>query len=209
MASERELKRAMELNPKYPQAYGWNGARLMMIGKYEESLKSIQQALELDPTSNGINFYKAVCLAVAGRREEAVQQFKALQELDPTFPWAHSFLSRIYVWMGNHAGAVEERAKSLELDGKPENARLLRESFATGGWEGFQQESARQRRPNFSIAALSDVSEPDKEKAISKLQDRAAKGDFWLFLIRVDPGFDYLRGDSRFQELLKRFDPPQ
>src|SRR5437016_935650 len=52
-ASERELKRAMELNPNYPQAYGWNGMRLTMVGKYDEALSWLQRGLEIDPTSNG------------------------------------------------------------------------------------------------------------------------------------------------------------
>jgi serine/threonine-protein kinase len=208
-ASERELKRAMELNPNYPQAYGWNGARLMMIGKYDESLASIQRGLEIDPTSNGINFYKGVCLAISGRRDEAIQQFKKLSEMDPTFPWAHSFLSRVYVWNGNHDAAVEERAKSVELDGKPDDAKLLRENFASGGWVGFLRESVRQGAGITSIAALSAVGDSDKEAAIKKLTERAARGDFWLFLIKTDPTFDLLRGDPRFQEMLKKFDPPQ
>ncbi|MGH7782858.1 MAG: tetratricopeptide repeat protein, partial [Candidatus Binatia bacterium] len=132
VACERELKRAVELDPNYAQAYAWNGARLMMIGKYDESLASIRQALLLDPTANSPNFYLGVCLAVSGRHDEAIQQFKKLIDMDPAFPWPHSFLSRVYVWTGDHAGAVEERAKSQELDGKPEYGKLLRDSFAAG-----------------------------------------------------------------------------
>src|SRR5437588_300582 len=128
LASESELKRAITLDPNYAQSYAWNGARLMMIGKYDDSLAAIQRGLELDPTANGINFYKGVCLAVSGKHDEAIQQFKRLQEMDPTFPWAHSFLSRFYAWTGDRAAAVEERAKAWEIDGKPEQARMLRES---------------------------------------------------------------------------------
>lgn len=208
-ASERELKRAVELNPNYPQAHGWNGARLMMIGKYDESLASIQRGLEIDPTSNGINFYKGVCLAVSGRTDEAIKQFNKLAEMDPAFPWGHSFLSRVYTWTGDHAAAVEERAKSQELDGKPENAKLLRESFASGGWEAFLQESRRQSVGMASLAALSAAGYADREAAIRSLTDKAERGDFWLFLIRSDPIFDSLRGDPRFQDLVKKFDPPQ
>jgi len=103
----------------------------MMIGKYDESLPRFSAGSNSIQHRMAINFYKAVCLAVSGRRGDAIQQFKKLQEMDPTFPGRTVFLSRVYVWTGNHAGAVEERAKAVELDGSPENARLLRDSFAS------------------------------------------------------------------------------
>jgi serine/threonine-protein kinase len=205
--SERELKRAIELNPNYPQAHGWNGARLMMLGRYDESLASLRRGLEIDPTSNGINFYYAVCLAVSGKRAEAIQQFKKLTEMDPTFPWAHSFLARVYTWNGNQAAAAEEFAKSVELDGKPEDARRLRESYASGGWEAFIRESVQQG--GGFATAVNEVGDRDKEVAIKKLTERFERGGFWLFLIKTDPLYDPLRGDPRFEALVKKFDPPK
>jgi TolB-like protein/Tfp pilus assembly protein PilF len=136
-ASERELKRAMELNPNYAQAHQWNGARLMMLGKYDESLVSIRRALELDPTSAGINFYYCVLLFVSGKTDESIQQFKNLSESEAGFVWTHTWLARIYREIGNRAASVEERAKGFEVEGKPEKARLLREGFANGGWNGY------------------------------------------------------------------------
>jgi len=206
--SERELKRAIELNPNYPQAYGWNGVRLMMIGRYDESLASIRRGLEIDPTSNGINFYYGVCLAVSGKRADAIQQFKKTIEMDPTFPWAHSFLARVYTWNGDHAAAVEEVAKARENDGRSDDARRLRESFASGGWEAFLRESTRQGAGIASVAMLSMASQADKEAVIKRLEDQAANGNFWLFLIKNDPLYDPLRGDPRFEVLVKKFGPP-
>jgi len=206
-ASERELQRAMELDPKYPRSYAWNGARLMMIGKYDEALASIERALDLDPTSIGVNFYKGVCLGAAGRREEAIQQFKNTMEIDPTFPWAHSHLSRIYRLGGDYAASVEERAVSLELDGHPDMAIGVRESFAKSGWEGVQRYMAAHNPPESFYWGI--VTEQNKEVWIAILQKQAEAGNFWLFLIKTDPSFDVLRGDPRFQALVRRFDPPQ
>lgn len=48
----------------------------------------------------------------------------------------------------------------------------------------------------------------EKEEAIATLVSHAGQGDFWLFLIKTDPLFDPLRGDPRFQQLLRKFDQP-
>src|SRR5689334_2749061 len=53
-------------------------------------------------------------------------------------PWPHSHLAWVYRLNGDYAASVEERALSLELDSQPEEARLMRESFATGGWDRFR-----------------------------------------------------------------------
>jgi TolB-like protein/Tfp pilus assembly protein PilF len=205
-ASEKELRRAMELDPKYPRSYAWNGARLMMIGRYDESLAEIQRGLDLDPMSNGINFYKGVCLGVAGRRDEAIQQFKKIIEMDPAFPWAHSHLSRIYRLNGDLAAAAEERATSLELDGKPDLAKGTRDAFAKGGWDALQAYAREHNTVElFSIMLTAD----EKERWIKHLTDQADQGIFWLFLIKTDPIFDPLRGDPRFDALVHKFDPPQ
>ena len=214
--SERELKRAIELNPNYAPAHQWNGARLMMLGRYDDAMDSIKRALEIDPTSSGINFYYCVLLFVSGKTDESVQQFKKFAEIEPTFTWTHMWLSRIYRQTGNHAAAVEERAKAFELEGNSENARLLRESFAGGNWNGYLNEFIRLRagqsgtHQDSSVGGASVLAElGEKEMAINELTKAAEKGDFWLFTIKTDPSFDTLRGDPRFQALVKKFDAAQ
>lgn len=210
-ASERELKKAQVLNPSYAQAYAWNGMRLTMIGKYDEALAELDRALAIEPTANGINFYKAVSLATAGNRDAAIQHFKRIIEMDPTFSWACSNLARQYFFNGNIDLAVEQWARSVELEGNAEAARRLRDAFATGGWKAFIAEGKRAEggRLRGFTAIEGPENEAEKERLIQRLQQRAEAGDFWLFQIRTEPTFDSLRGDPRFQEILKKFDPPQ
>ncbi len=210
-ASERELKKAEELNPNYAQAYAWNGMRLTMIGKHDEALAELDRALAIEPTANGINFYKAVTLADAGRREASIQHFRRIIEMDPIFPWAYSNLARQYFFTGDIALAVENWARSVELEGDPEVAKRLREAFATGGWKAFVAEgksAGAGRQRGFTVIAGPE-DEAGKERLIANLQQRVENGNFWLFQIRTEPTYDALRGDPRFQEILKRFDPPQ
>ena len=188
----------------------------MMLGKYDEALVSIRRALELDPTSPGINFYYCFLLFVSGKTDESIEQLKKLAEMEPDFVWTHTWLYRIYRQTGNHAAAVEERAKGFEVDGNPESARLLRQSFANSGWNGFLNEFLKQgggysgTYKASSIAEVSVLAElGKKDEAMDKLVKGAEKGDFWLFLINTDPFMDDLRGDPRFQALAKKFDQPQ
>jgi TolB-like protein len=203
-ASERELNRAKELNPNYAQAYAWNGMRLTMIGRYDDAMAEIDRALAMEPTANGINFYKAVTLLTSGKRNQAINQFKQIQEMDPTFSWAHGFLGRVLYWNGDLVGSAEERARAVELDGNPDGARRMREAFASGGWQAFVTESKKLGRGGFAA----DLGEVDEERVLGNLQRQVETGSFWLFLIRVDPVMDPLRDNPRFQEVLKRFDPP-
>jgi hypothetical protein len=101
---------------------------------------------------------------------------------------------------------LRSRAISLELDGNPEGAKRVRESFANGGWEGFQR---MLRQTNSGVMSRGELDAVEKDTTIERLTQLASGGSFWLFLIRTDPMFDPLRGDPRFQELLKKFNPPQ
>src|SRR5437660_4676780 len=213
VASEREFKRAIELDPNNARAYQWNGSRLMMIGLYDQALVSFDRAIEIEPTLADIRNNRGGRLVAAGRIEDGIAEIKKSMELDPTFPWTHSHISYIYRMKGDRAASIEERARAFELLDRADQARKMRESFAKGGWTGYLPEIVAQdwgRLGTSQTRRASLLAELDeKEAAIASLNDAAAKGDYWLFSIKNDPAFDPLRGDPRFQELLKKFNPPQ
>ena len=212
-AAERELKRALELNPNNARAYQVEASVLMMLGKCDQALVLSDRAIEIEPTVADIRNGRAGVLVAAGKIDEAIAYIKENIRMDPEFAWSHSHLSVIYRMKGDHAASVEERARADELLDMLENAKRLRESFASGGWTAYLRELVSQDWGTLGSSGtrraslLAELGE--KEKAIASLNAAATAGDYWLFSIKYDPAFDALRGDPRFQALLKKFDPPK
>ena len=212
-ASEREFKRAIDLDSNNARIYQWNGWRLAMLGRYDESRASYERAIEIEPTLVDIRNNLAACLVASGKIDEGIEVIKHSIEMDPTFAWLHSHLSFVYRMKGDRAVSVEERARAADLLDQPENAKRLRETFARDGWTAYVRELLRQNWGSLGTSQtrkaslLSELGE--KEEAMASLISAAATGDSWLFSIKYDPAFDPLRSDPRFQELLKKFNPPQ
>ena len=93
-----------------------------------------------------------------------------------------------------------------ELCGAAETAEVIRESFASGGWEGFLRKMTASDEPvNVSeyILAVFYVALGDKDGAIRKLEASLAAREPYIVMIKVDPRFDAVREDPRFQDLLR------
>jgi len=215
-ACEREMKRALDLDPKNLELHRWNGQRLMMLGRYDEAFASYRRALELDPTSSPLHFTYGACLIASGQLDKGIEYLENAAKADPSFAWIHSHLAFAYRIKGIYARMAEERALAQELVGKPDKAKLIRNSFAAGGRDGCLREMIRQAledKPEGLNVGMRDAPAyallGENEKAIASLEYAAEKGEFWLFSIKYDTAYDQLRGDPRFQVLLKKFDPPQ
>ncbi|HMQ02589.1 MAG TPA: hypothetical protein PKD26_01560 [Pyrinomonadaceae bacterium] len=212
--AERYMRRAIELDDKILELHRWNGQRLMMLGRFDESFAAYDRALAIDPNSSATRLAYGACLIVSGKLNEGIRYLEDSVKADPTHIWLHSFLGHAYELQGDWANSIEQRAISQELLGRPEDAQLMRESFAKGGRDGFLREMISRREARTpaggggqSQTAAFYVLLGENEKALQTLERAATrKGDFWLFLIKYEAVYDPLRGDPRFQALVKIFD---
>lgn len=210
--AEREYKRAIELNPKYATAHHFYGNLFSHLGRPEESFAEFRRALELDPLSLVINRMYGESLFYARKYDESITQLKKTLELNSNFTLTHSSLSNAYQLKGNYAAAVEEFAKEEELKNRSENAAMIRESFAKGGWQGFLRAMTGTRRPDnleFYEVARFHAALGEKDQAFAELNKSYEKRENSLVSLKVDPHLDPLRSDSRFAELMRRIGLPQ
>jgi serine/threonine protein kinase/tetratricopeptide (TPR) repeat protein len=209
---ERELNRALELNPNYAEGHRRNGLRLFYLGQFEAARTEFQKALDIDPLSSLTNFSYASTFLYEGRYDEAEARIRKNREMDPGFLISRGQLSTLYRLKGNYAAAVEESAKTSESQNLPEVARLKRDSFAKGGWPGYLRALAteyEQKKLNPYLLAIVYADLGEKDKAFGALDDVLALHSNFVGYFKIDPQLNPLRDDPRFTALLKKSGFPQ
>jgi serine/threonine protein kinase len=204
--AEREYQRAIEFNPNYATTYLYYHFVFINRRDWEGALAMQRRGLEIEPFSLIINREYGTTFFWARRYDEAIVQLKKTVELDPSFPSAHYILAITYQMKGDYAESVEEHAKYQELNGEPQKAALLRESFSKGGWQGFLRTITDERHQvdlSWDDLTAYYAALGDKQRAFALLNKRVDEG-INSRQASIDPRLESLRDDPRFDELLKR-----
>jgi TolB-like protein/Tfp pilus assembly protein PilF len=211
-AAEKELRRAIELNPNNATAYQWLGVVLALaIGRFDEGIAAARRAEELDPLSPVISADSGFCLFGARRYDEAIAQLKRALTLDPNFYYTRFNLGAVYHAKGMYSEAILEYRNARELDDDPFVTALLARSLAKSGGRGeaakmrdqLRAESARRYVPNIAFALVYAALD-DKDEAFKWLEKDFADRSYFPTLYAVHPLLDDLRDDPRFADLVRR-----
>jgi Flp pilus assembly protein TadD len=215
LGAEREFQRAIALNPSYAEAHYYYGIALRNMGRLEEAIAEIKRAAELDPFSLLINRGLGLAFYTARQYNQAIEQERKTLELDPNYINARRTLGMTYVQKLMYKEAIAEFEKALVIS--PDNPYVLSElgyGFALSGRRVEAQktldrlnELAKQKYVPASYSVMIYAGLGEKDKALDWLeksyQERYIVGD-GTGDIKVDPVFDLLRSDLRFQDLLRR-----
>ncbi len=198
--SEREYRRAIELNPNYAEAHYRYAQLLRVLGRWDEALAKHDLSLKLEPLSLVYNHAYAEYLIDSRRYDEAIGHLKKILELDENFLLTHLNLADAYGLKGNYSASVEERARIREINGDNKSAALVRESFAKSGWEGYLRhvtgEGVLATTTFYSQAAL-HVLLGEKDKAFAALDKSYENREFQITRLKTNPRFDPLHDDPR------------
>jgi TolB-like protein/DNA-binding winged helix-turn-helix (wHTH) protein/Tfp pilus assembly protein PilF len=210
----KEFQRAIELSPGYATAHHWYAWHLSLLGRYDEAIEEMRKADNLDPLSLIINADLAEILVLAHSYDESIQQSGKTIEMDPNFALAHNQLAQAYLQKQMYDQAVAELQKAVQLSGNSPTciANLARAYVASGNRSeaakllGDLKKRSGAGYSNASEIAIIYASLGDRDQAMSWLEKGYDERFNPSVLLR--PGFDPLRSDSRFQNLLRRIGLP-
>ena len=125
-AARRELRRAMELNPKYAQATAWFALFVLAYidGQFDEAVALMAPIVELDPLSGYNRGLQSYLLGFSGRYDEGIAEGLAAVELDPESFLPHWFLQTNYTLAGRYPEAVAAGQAALAVSGRHPFAML-------------------------------------------------------------------------------------
>jgi tetratricopeptide (TPR) repeat protein len=215
-ASERYLKKAIEINPKYASAYHWYSRRLRAEGRTEEGHEQISRAREADELSAVISNNLAESLAEKGDLQGAIDECRRGLAISPAW-FIYRTLAYSYFQLGQKDEALANARKSSQAPSALPRVRQV---------EGYIQAVNGNRREAIAIARLledefakgqadgRDVAVVyaglgDRDKVFEWLEKDFQKRSTSLVELRMEVPFYPLRTDPRFNDLLKRMNLPE
>ena len=205
-----EYRRAIQLNPNYATGHHWYAECLALQGRFDQAFPEIESARQLDPLSLSIGADYGAILYFSRQYDRAIEQFRAVLEMEPNFPRARMVVWT-YVQKGQFADALTAAeawhtsddsawgwavtAYAAGRSGDKARAKLALEQLRRiEGHSGFDSLSL----------AIAYIGLGDNDNALTWLEKAYREHSGSLSALKVDPTYDPLRGDPRFQQLLRR-----
>jgi tetratricopeptide (TPR) repeat protein len=148
-------------------------------------------------------------LFLSRRYEDCVAMCLRALELDPYTPQVHARLGRAYEQLGRHREAVDAYITPLTFsESNRDIVVALRAAAARGGLKGFWEQRLQQllkdsEVPTYSVA-MAYARLGDRDRALASLEKHFAERGAWIRGLKVQPEWDSLRPDPRFQALVRR-----
>jgi DNA-binding winged helix-turn-helix (wHTH) protein/Tfp pilus assembly protein PilF/TolB-like protein len=208
--AEKDLLHAIALEPNSDLAHQQYAFYLAVRGRFDEAIAESKAALEINPNALIIQREYGVILYLARRYDEAILQFQRIIEVYKDLGAVEAWLWQACEMKGDNAQAYEWFMK-LQKRANPERVELYQNAYEASGWQGvrqkkFELDKLDERKPGSNLYRLARQCAllRDKEHAFEYLNKAIEKRHGQLIMLNVEPPFDILRDDPRFDELVRR-----
>jgi DNA-binding winged helix-turn-helix (wHTH) protein/TolB-like protein/Flp pilus assembly protein TadD len=210
--AEREFKRALELNPNNSLTRHSYSIYFQTLGRFDEALAERKLAEKFDPLNPNSIANVGWPLFFARRYDEAIEHFRRAIELEPNYVWGHIWIAEAYAEKGMYEEAINEVNKALSLS--PGNTRALavlgyvhalagRRDEARKVLGQFEEMAKQKYVPPFFFAMI-HIGLGEKDQAFEWLEKAYQERHAHLINLKIQPVYDPLRADPRFDNLVRR-----
>jgi tetratricopeptide (TPR) repeat protein len=214
--SEHLHLRALELNPNYAIGHSWYGHLLTVSGRFDEAREHCDRAVALDPLTPIVQHGLSWSNFYARRFDKSLEHARRLVNNEPQYGMGYVFLCLALSQMGLHEESVAMGERCVDLLGRtPYTLVWLGAAHAAAGdrdaAEKVLAEIASfegQRYVSPYLTAMIHARLGDSEPALALLENACEIKDARLLWMGVDPQFDSLRADPRFQTVLRKTKNP-
>jgi len=210
--AEKEYRRAVELSPNYATAHHWYAECLAFQGRFDEAFAEIQRARQLDPLSLIMAADNGAILYFSRQYDRAIEQLRAVLAMEPNFPRAHIVVFA-YVEKGRFADALTGIENWRRTDDDPWFWALEAYVYGRAGQPArarqalvkLQQVNRRRKSDPTPMLSVAYAGMGNKDESFALFEKLYSEHSHALIGLKVDPMYDSLRSDPRFQDLLRRF----
>ena len=218
--AEREIRRGLELDTHYAQLHNLYSHLLAYTGRFDQSIAEARQAAELDPM--GERFAVQRALRFSRRYDLFLAEVAVVFAQDPAR--IHEERAWVYKAKKQHAEEVSETDQQLRIEGCAPCADRLSEAYSHAGYSGWLREKLKQlnRGSNENTVTFQHngntvtlehaelyAAMGNTDMAIQYLNQGYREHTRMLLRLQVNPAYDDMRTDPRFQELIHRIGLPQ
>ncbi len=208
--AEKDLRRAIALNPNYATAHHWLAELLIWLGRFDEGLAMYDQATKLDPLSLAIASDVGAGYNFARQYDRSIEQLKKVIEMDPNFVRSHFYIMWPYIKKGMPDAVFQSLVNGMTVRG--DSASVIEEvkrAYQQSGFKGVARMELDRGRgfgdaQSVFNAAKSYLDLGDKENALKFLEWSYEERQYFVVTLRVDPYWDDLRNEPKFIALLKK-----
>jgi tetratricopeptide (TPR) repeat protein len=211
--AERHFRRALELDPDSAEARLYFAHLRSNQGRHEEAIREAERALAIEPFNTRFNALTGQFLVHAGRTDDALARLQATLAMDPNHLLAHLFASAAYSEKGQYAEAIAEAEKAVAITRRTMAHPLGLLGYAkaksgdTAGARAILEELLAASRSRYvapyGVALLYNAL-GDTDETLAWLERGFEARDHKMNLLKVDPKWNNLHGDPRFEGLVRR-----
>jgi len=210
-AAGTEFERTFELDPNLVRGRAFHAVYLLAIGRPEEAVAEIRRAQQVDPLGLVLRHQTTRTLLLARHYEETIAEARKILELNPSSisQWAATSQASA------HLGRIQDALDALQKAAASLSTRAY--VYAAAGQEEKSREARQELEQSFREGGLAAywlagayAAAGDKAAALDWLEKAYQTNDPYLNLrLQQDAVLDPIRGEPRFQKIVRRMDYPR